>query len=167
MRWLTFFIIAYVAVGLQIGLGPHVRLGLAGFNLPLLVAVFVAINAPRDVGLLACFIVGAMQDLVTADTMGLYALSYGLFALVVSGASQSVKRGHPLTHIAMTLLGSVINAFIIYLHGAIKYFHGVPIGVGALFASIIYTTLLSPIIVGALHQMAGVFGFESVRRRMR
>ena len=64
----------------------------------LLAVVFIAINAPRDAALLGCFVLGVMQDLVTQQTFGLHALSYGLTAFFIAGASQSIYREHPLTH---------------------------------------------------------------------
>ena len=41
MRWLTYFILAYVIVGLQIGLGDYVRYQGAAPNLVLLAVIFI------------------------------------------------------------------------------------------------------------------------------
>src|SRR5678809_627478 len=105
MRWLAYFILAYLALALQIGLAPYLQYRGAAPNLVLLAAVFVALNAPRDAALLGCFCLGVMQDLVTQQQLGLFALSYGLMGLVVFGLNQVVDRDHPLTHFSMTLLG--------------------------------------------------------------
>jgi rod shape-determining protein MreD len=165
LRWLSFFILAYVAVGLQIGLAGHLRVGSALPNFPLFAVAFIAINAPREAGLLGCFLIGLMLDLVTADAMGLYALSFGLFAFFATGSAQSVQRGHPLTHAAITLLGGVITAILVYLHGAIAIFHGVHVGFFSLIGSALYTALLAPIVLWALNQFRDVFAFQAVRRR--
>src|SRR5204862_1426264 len=63
MRWLSYFILAYLMLGLQAGLAPYVRAGGAPPNFVLLTALFIALNAPRDASLLGCFGLGLMQDL--------------------------------------------------------------------------------------------------------
>ena len=69
MFWPAYYILAYLAVGLQIGVGPFVRVGGAVPNFVLMCVVFIAINAPREPALLGCFALGVMQDLVSADTL--------------------------------------------------------------------------------------------------
>ena len=98
MRWLAYVILAYIAIAVQIGLGPYVRYRGAQPNLVLLAAVFIALNAPRDAALLGCFCMGVLQDLVTQQPPGLFALSYGLTAMVAVSVHQVVYREHPLTH---------------------------------------------------------------------
>src|SRR5947209_11686266 len=117
MRWPMFFILAYIAVGLQVGLSPHVAYHGAAPNLVLLAVVFLAMNASRDAALLACFILGVLQDLLTQQQPGLFALSYGLIALFIVGAQQAVYREHPLTHFSLALAGGLITASILLLHG--------------------------------------------------
>src|SRR5438874_13497519 len=97
MRWFAYCILAYVAIALQIGLAPYVRYRDAAPNLVLLAAVFVALNAPRDAALLGCFCLGVLQDLVTQQQPGLFALSYGLTGMLVFAAHQAVYREDPLT----------------------------------------------------------------------
>ena len=48
MRWPAYFILVYVAVGLQIGVGDYLRVGSARPDLVLLAVIFIAVNAPRD-----------------------------------------------------------------------------------------------------------------------
>src|SRR5687768_15200573 len=98
MRWLTYFILAYLALGLQVGLGDYVSYLGAGPNLVLLAVIFIAINAPRDAALLGCFGMGLMHDLLTHQPLGLFGLSYGLVGMMASGTHQVVYREHPLTH---------------------------------------------------------------------
>ena len=57
-------------------------------NLVLLAALFVALNAPRKSALLGCFAMGLMQDLLTQQTLGLYALSYGMVGVMVIGRNR-------------------------------------------------------------------------------
>ncbi len=117
MRWLAYFILAYVILGFQIGLGAHVQYRGAGPNLVLLAVIFISLNAPRDEAMLGSFLLGAMQDLVTVQPMGLYAFSYGLVAMLVSAVGQLAYREHPLTQLFMTLVGGMITAFLVLLQG--------------------------------------------------
>src|ERR1700749_2562039 len=88
MRWLTYFILAYLTLGLQIGLAGHIALGGARPNLVLLAVIFIAINAPRDAALLGCFVLGLLQDLTTQQPLGIFALSYGLVAMFTISTQQ-------------------------------------------------------------------------------
>src|SRR3712207_2813747 len=117
MRWFAYFILAYVAIALQIGLAPYVRYNDAAPNLVLLAAVFIALNAPRDAALLGCFCLGVLQDLVTQQQPGLFALSYGLMGIVVFGAHSLVYREHPLTHFTLALVGGVVTTVVLLAHG--------------------------------------------------
>ena len=120
MRWISYFILAYVILGLQTGIAAAMQWRNSGPNLVLLGVVFIAMNAPRNVALLGSFILGAMQDLCTQGTMGLYALSYGLVAMFVVTAQQAVYREHPLTHFSLTLIGGLITAGVLYVHDLIR-----------------------------------------------
>src|SRR2546430_1879247 len=113
MRFLAYFIFAYVTLGAQVGLSSYVRVGGAAPNLALIAVVFVALNAPRDVALLAAFGLGMMQDLLTQQTLGLFALSYGVVALLITGVAAVANRDHPITHVALALLGSIVCAVVI------------------------------------------------------
>src|SRR2546423_9592669 len=119
MRWPIYYILGYLALGLQVGISGYARIAGAPPNLILLCVLFIALNAPRDPALLGCFGLGLMQDLLTQQAMGLYALSYGLLALLVVGLNQLLQRDHPLTHVMLALLGSAICAAVIWTHGLV------------------------------------------------
>src|SRR5689334_580391 len=104
MRWLAYFILAYVALGLQMGLAPYLTFRGAPPNLVLLAVIFIALNAPRDPALLGCFGLGLLQDLATGQQPGLYAFSYGIVAMLVVAVQQTVYRQHPLTHASLALV---------------------------------------------------------------
>src|SRR5687768_5377468 len=120
MRWLTYFILAYLALGLQVGLGQYVSYMGATPNLVLLAVIFIAINAPRDAALLGCFGLGLMHDLLTHQPPGLFAFAYGLVGLMAVGGQQVVYREHPLTHFSMALAGGVVVAVVVLLNGWIQ-----------------------------------------------
>jgi rod shape-determining protein MreD len=177
MRWLPFFILAYVILGLQLGVGEFVSWRGAQPNLVLVVAVFVAINAPRDAGLMAAFLLGLLQDLVSAQPPGLYALSYGLAALVVVGSKQLAYSDHPVTHFVLALGGGLVTAVVVYVHGLVRP-PGVPVtteggevlspfrpGLGMLLFAALYTAALAPLLFWLLGKFKPAFGFRSGRSR--
>ncbi len=92
----------------------------AGPNLVLLAVIFIALNAPRDTALLACFGLGAMQDLTSGGTMGLYAFCYGIVALMIVAIQQAVYRRHPVTHLMLALVTGVLVALILAFHGWLR-----------------------------------------------
>ena len=169
MRWLPYFILAYIALGVQSGLGAYAQVGRATPNFVLLAAVFIAVNAKRDAALLGCFILGLMQDLLTSSPLGLWALAYGAVGLFVVSTQEVVYRDHFLTHFSLGLAGGLISGAVVLLHGLVyPMLHpawrlGRP-GIMALIASAFYTALLAPLVLGILQRAKKVFGFRPSRR---
>jgi rod shape-determining protein MreD len=167
MRWLSYFIFAYLTLGAQVGLSAYLRLGGAPPNLVLLAVLFIAFYAPRDVAMLAALGLGLMQDLLTQQTLGLYALSYGLVASLLVSIQPMLNKEHPITHATLALVGSFVCAAIILLHG---WLH--PPGTYArlnpslLLYSGLYTTLLAPFALGIIQRFRWLFGFQAARRRV-
>jgi rod shape-determining protein MreD len=180
MRWLAYCILAYVAIALQIGLAPFVRYNHAAPNLVLLAAVFIALNAPREAALLGCFCLGVLQDLVTQQQPGLFALSYGLMGMVVFSAHQVVYREHPLTHFVLALIGGLIAAVVLLVHGwmypaspraaaapGAPALPAIRLSAGTEFTRVAYTAVLAPVVIGLLQRAKKVFAFQSQRRKVR
>ena len=168
MRWLNFFILIYVTLGIQIGLGGYSNIGQAQPNFVLLVGVFVAMNAPRDAALLGCFLLGFVQDLLTTSPLGLYALETSLVGLLVVSTQEIVYREHFLTHMFLGFVGALLAAIITLIHSGIyPYFHaGVRSPrptVGGLIGGALYTGLLAPIVIGILQRLRKLFGFRPGR----
>ena len=181
MRWFTYFILAYVAVAVQIGLGPYIRYGGAAPNFVLLAAVYIAMNAPREPALLGCFCMGLMQDLIGQHPLGLYALSYGLVGMLVVAAQHVVYRGHPLTHFSLGLVAALLTAIIVLINGwlrppgpAVAGVDGggdallapVRVSVGTEFTRVLYTALLAPVVIGILQRLRRAFAFQAARRKI-
>ena len=186
MRWISYFILAYLALGLQVGLGDYVSFKGATPNLVLLAVIYLAINAPREQALMGCFVLGVLHDLMTQQTPGLYALGYGLVGLMASRTNQVVYRDHPLTHFSMTLGGGALVAGLLLLHGWLfppgaretRWVGGagaasVQVTVGAVRPSAVaeliragYTALLAPIVLGVLGRMRRAFAFQPGRRKL-
>lgn len=176
MRGFAFTLLAYVALALQIGLGPYIEWQGARPNLVLLAAVFIGMNAKREPALLGCFALGLVQDLLTAQPLGVYAFSYGLAALLVTGSAQVVYRDHPLAHVSMALAAGIIAMFVTLisarLHpGAPEVISGkttIPaahVGVGTEFRRLVYTTLLAPIVLWVLGRIRRAFAFKGSYRK--
>jgi rod shape-determining protein MreD len=173
MRFLPYAILAYLAIGLQIGLGRFVEWRGAQPNLVLIAVVFIAVYAPREAALLGCFAMGVIQDLLTPQPPGLYALSYGIVAMVIGVMQATVKRAHPLTHLSLTLLAATLTGFMLWFNALIWSSSSaddpVPVAVnldlGRLFIGIIYTAVLGPFVIGVLHRIRRAFAFQRNRQR--
>lgn len=163
MRWLSFFILAYLAVAIQSGLGGYAQIHGASPDLVLLAAVFLCLNAPADAALLGCFILGLVHDLLTLQPLGSYALAYGLFALLAVKAREELPRRSPLSHAILALVGGLITGAILVLQGWIH-----PPGLSLLpaFISALYTAILAPVIVWILQRFGRLFAFAPQRRRL-
>lgn len=164
MRWLSYFILAYIALGVQVALPGFVEIKGAGPNFVLLVVVFLAVNGGREPVLLGSFLLGLMQDLLTLHPLGTWAICYSLVAMFVLSTQEVVYREHPLTHFSLALTGGIMCGIFLTLHGWIyPFLHGpsaVHTGAVAWFASAIYTAILAPILLGVLQRMKRAFNFK-------
>jgi rod shape-determining protein MreD len=177
MRPLSYFILAYITLGLQAGIARAIQWHSAGPNFVLLIVIFIALNAPRDTALLACFGLGAMQDLTSGGTMGLYALCYGIVALFIVAIQQAVYRRHPVTHLMLAIVTGFIVALILAFHGWLRppgperapdgqHLPAIHSPVLPLFYTAIYSAILAPFLLGGLQRISRLFRFQSARRRM-
>ena len=176
MRLFAYFILAYLTLGLQLGLGHYANFGGAAPNLVLLAVIFIAANARRDAALLGSFSLGLMQDLLGLGPPGLYAVAYGLVALVVLRTQHSVYRDHPLTHVSVALVGGLIVALVVTAHGWVRpagpkivdgglAIAAVRAPVGRLFVSALYTAVLAPPVLWILKHSRRAFAFRTARAR--
>jgi rod shape-determining protein MreD len=172
MSLFPYILLSYIARGVQIGLGRFITWHGAQPNLGLIAVVFIALNAPREAALLGAFAIGALQDLLTAQPPGLFAISYGLTAMIVTGAQSVVTRGHPLTHIMMTLLGGAATTIVLLLHSFI-WARGnvegatpiaIKLSIVTLLISIAYTAILAPFVMAPLYRVRKIFSFTPRRR---
>ncbi len=160
MRWIPVLVLAYVAIGIQTGVGGEVRVHGFGPNLGLLVVVFVSLFGPREPALLACLLIGAMQDLATQQAPGLFALSYGIVGWLIVGMQNVVYREHPLTHTTLVLLGGIVCAGVIWIHGRLA---GPRVSVLLLLGTAVYTAVLAVPAIWALQRSRRAFGMRVQR----
>jgi rod shape-determining protein MreD len=161
MRWIVYFILAYIAVGLQVGLAPFLRYNEGTPNFVLLAVIFISINAPREPALLGAFTLGLLQDLMSTQGLGVYAFSYGLAAMFTISTQEIVYREHPLTHLTLGLMTGLMTAVVLVVHAFFK----APAPMKAPFISAILTAAAAPIVLGVLQKMKRVFAFKPDRRR--
>jgi rod shape-determining protein MreD len=169
MRWLTYFILAYVALGAQVALRGFVEVRDAAPNFVLMVVVFLGINGAREPVLLGAFFLGLMQDLLTLQPLGTWALCYALVAASVLSVQEIVYRDHPLTHFTLALLGGILSAVVLTVHGWVyPLLHGAAerggAGVLAHLGGALYTALLAPVVLFPLQRMRRAFGFRKPRK---
>jgi len=164
MRWFPVILLAYIVIALQAGIAGEVRIHGFGPNLPLLVVVFVALSAPREPALLACVLIGAMQDLGTREAPGLYALSYGLVGWLIAGMQNVVYREHPLTHTMLVLIGGLFTGAIIWIHGRLT---AQRVSITLLLGTAIYTAVLATPAIWAMQRGRRAFGMKMQRGSRR
>lgn len=177
MRWLSYGIVCYLSLGIQLGWASFASQAGSVPNLPLLIAVFMAATAPRQGALLGCFFLGLAQDACSQHALGIYAMSYTLLALIVTGAVHLMRREHLLTHVLLSLMGGVIVVIVTWISQHLVpaqppielpgsgLLNPLPIGMDGIFRSLAYTALLSPVVLGILIRVA--FLFDSPRRQAR
>jgi rod shape-determining protein MreD len=161
MRWFSWFILAYLAVGLQLGLEDFVSVRGGRPNFVLLAVIFIAANAPREPALLGCLGIGAMLDMTTLQPLGLYALSCALVAMLVVRMQEYIPSEHPLGHILLALLGGLVASAVVILHGRLR---GPHVPAAELLAGTVYTAALAPLALGGLQRIKRAFAFSRRRR---
>ena len=142
MRWIVFVVAALIGVAFDTGLNEFLRVEKLGHVRPSLcavVAVFVALPAPRTAALWACFVLGLLLDLshplTVAENRGVYligpyALGYLVGGWLVVSARAMVFRRRPLTIGVMTvacLLAAQLVAVGFYVLRSRTWYPGGPI----------------------------------------
>jgi rod shape-determining protein MreD len=161
MHLIPYILLAYVAVGMQVGLNGYVKLGGAAPNVGLILAVFFALFVPREAAKLACFALGLMQDLLTQQTLGLYAISYGLIGAIIGNHQATVFRERPLTHAAVTAVACAITWSVLLVHG---WVFGPASSVATAFYGTLLTVLLAPPLILLLMRLRPALGLRGSRR---
>jgi rod shape-determining protein MreD len=169
MRWFTYFILAYIALGIQTGIAAYARMELASGdiiatpNFVLLAVVFISLNAPKSAAQLGAVIMGLLQDMATGQRLGAYGLAYGIVSFMIVGAQSTVYREHPLTQFGVTLFAGFVTSLVLIIAGWVRE-PGQP-SVMSLFAGALYTAILAPILIGLLQRFKKAFSFQGSRRR--
>jgi len=178
MRWSVYFIFAYLMLGLQVGMSRFISFHGAAPNLGLIAVLFISLNARRETALLACFVIGFVQDLLSEQQPGLFAFAYGLVAMVVVETHQSVNGSRVIKQFVFALIGGLMTACVLLLHSWLHpagdatiegkiILPPVRISAGVEFMRAIYTAVLAPIVLGAVQRTRGLFAFVPLKRTTR
>lgn len=162
MRWLPFILLAYIMLGLQIGLGGLPSAG--AVNFVLIAAVFLSLNATRSVAVPACFGLGFLQDLAGVGPIGTFALIYTIVALLIAGTDRALSAEHPFTHFVITLIGGVVTALLLWFHGKVAAY-GVSMPLTPGLVSAFYSAVVAMPALWVLNRMRKYFRFRIGRAR--
>ena len=124
MRWVTFAIVAYVAIALEKGLMDTLAFHGFGSIRPSLIAVllvFIALNGPKQAVLWAALILGVLMDLCVPleDATGRVRFLIGPYALGYVFAAYMVLQLRPMVFRRRVLTQSVLAALAVLAAGVI------------------------------------------------
>lgn len=168
---------AWLALGVELGLRPALELGSTGIAPSFVVpcAVFVALWAPTHVAAAACLVLGLLVDLTWlapapaggAAVAGPHALGYLLMAQLVGAARSLIIRRNPLTLIVLSAVGSVIvHAVVVALltiHTLVEPLTWDPTGeIIRRLAASLYTAVSGAAVALVVYPLTPLFGFPHV-----
>jgi rod shape-determining protein MreD len=164
LNWIVFIFIAYVTLGLQLGLGGVLQWGHWMPSLPLMLVLFMSLHAPMRYALSSCLIVGLGHDLISSAGLGTYVFSYGLVGLVVLQLRLLLYREHALTHVTLGFLMGTLVAMLIAMQNILRTWlghatSGATLGSG--FATALTTTIASPLVIYLLRRIRRSFSFRA------
>lgn len=166
MRWPAFILVAYFAIGLQLGLNGVLGWGAWMPSLPLVFVLFVALHAPAQAALLGALLVGLGHDAISAVPLGTYTFTYGIVALASIQLRQVMYREHPLTHATLTLLMGLLLA-ILFAMGNFLRARIAPAGdllyaptIGPTLAMSVTTAIVAVPMIWMLRKVRRMFAFR-------
>jgi cell shape-determining protein MreD len=163
---LVLIIVSYLAVGVQVGAGAHLRLGAAAPNIGLALAAYLALRAAPRTALLACIGLGLMQDLATQQPFGVFALTYGLTALMGQRLTHVLQRYHPLTMMILVGAGGIVWMMIVCLHDLHRPLDGGTAGppirtpLRLLATATLWSVCLAPLLAWVLDRLLRQIGWR-------
>ncbi|GJM18801.1 MAG: hypothetical protein DHS20C14_10140 [Phycisphaeraceae bacterium] len=176
MNWGVFIILAWFALGLDLGLAPALAPGAGevrpSFLFPLI--VFVALRAPARTALWAGLIGGLMIDLTTplarngaplATVPGPNALGTLIAAQLVLSTRAMVMHRNPLTMAVLTVAGAIVAGIAVVAVFTLRGFFGDSIiyesthELGIALGCALYTGAAALLMSLPLFWLAPVFGF--------
>lgn len=108
MKWISFAILAGLAIVLQTSATPFLEIQSIRPDLMFILAVHYALWGPWPEAALAAWMLGLLADLQSLDRIGIHAFCFGLAAWAIIRIRQVVFRDHAATQIAITFLFTVL-----------------------------------------------------------
>ncbi|HBS28537.1 MAG TPA: hypothetical protein DEB06_03580 [Phycisphaerales bacterium] len=180
MNWLVFALVAWVVLGMEVGLRDAFQIGTGGIapSFLMVLVVFVSLWARPTALLGAALVLGVLMDLVhqVPTTDGETAVIVGPWALGCAGGAYAVLscrtmmfRRHPITAgILAAIAGTVASAIVVALLRVRSSYDGLVFGSAASelwprLASAAYTGVVAVPMSFVLHRLGVLLGF---RRQM-
>lgn len=162
VKYLPHILLAYLAIGLQRGLGDLLSVGDARLDVVWLVALFYALSIPRAGGALAAVLVGLAYDLTGAGPIGWHAASLGLAGFAI-GFLPTNRWGRLAASLAAGVVVAGIIAWI--LNGLRSLFGGAPaqFGFGGMLGTMLLTGVFALPLSLPLWKWKRVFAIEPDR----
>ncbi|MEM1329236.1 MAG: hypothetical protein AAGG07_01615 [Planctomycetota bacterium] len=178
MNRLLFALLAWIALGLEVGLRPALRLGTTGiapsFVIPL--AVFIAASAPPRTALWSCLALGIAVDLLgpaagsSQVVLGPNALGYLLAAQLVLALRGVMVRRNPLSLAFLSVMAAATTGVVVVACYAARGLLIDPIGfapapeLGTRLLAALYTAATGLFMALVLLPLAPTIGFGTERR---
>lgn len=180
MNWVVFLLVAWVTMGLELGLRPSIQLGDSGMapSFALILVAYLALAAPRQAALWAAMFIGVLLDLTserlassglgTLTIVGPAALGCMLGASAVANVRAMVYRRNPLTMLVLAIMMSVIAQIVIVACLAARSwwdpaiaFHARP-ELAVRLGSAVYTGVAALVVGPVLNFLTPLFGFQGM-----
>ncbi len=167
MRWLPFIILAYIGIVLQTTVAQRLEINHVRPDFVLIIALYYALSATSPDALIAAWLLGFTVDLCGQGQLGVFALGYGLMALLVVQFRDSMFRDHPLTSLFVTLICTWLVHLLAGVHFVLSHSHAQRSVIEMLLHST-YTAMYSAAIAPYLHwllaRLRGLLGTVQPRR---
>ena len=183
MSWLTWVVVGFVCVVLDVSIAPLLAIGGVHPSFVLVLVVFVSLFAPKLTALWAAWLIGLMMDLCTplasgaqaTPVIGPGALGFVAACIVVLQVRSLLFRRRALTAAVVTFAGGLAVALVTFVLATIHTWYAggggpwvslagggvLARGIGVAFASSVLALLFAPVLVWS----APVWGFRSGPQR--
>lgn len=176
MRWITFFILLFVAAALQqsrLGSIPHPHSSVAWPSveyLPVL-GVFYALYASENAAPICGLLCGVLYDLGNGEMIGTSAVPLAITAWMIVRVRLSIFREHFMAQLLITLLAIVIFGVLAILMRLLTHAplegHSVSVHFGVLMGNAVYSAVIAPGFYWVFFRFPGLLGFTSHGARTR
>ena len=163
MRWIRFFLVAYIVVAVQFALRGALGWGVWTPNLVFLLVVFVGMHALIEPAMIAGLVLGLMHDVIASHGIGTYALAYTILAAIAVQLRGVMYSDHIVTHVMMPFALGLLLLLYLLLRQWLRnlYFpFDHPVSFGAGFASLVVTTILAVPALWLLRHFRRAFAFD-------
>jgi hypothetical protein len=182
MRWSVFAVLAWVFLGVELGLRDALRLGptLVAPSFLFTLAAFVALSAPPIATLWTCLALGLLTDLTwsvelrtggTATIVGPYALGYLLAGQLIVSMRALMIRWNPLTLGFLAGVGSCVAQITVVGLCTLRAAFGAPIvwtaseQLAQRLGASVYTGVVAVLVGFVLMPLAPVLGLPTPQQR--